>query len=123
MQITRSSIDTRKGPGDWCTGDVYIGAVAAPGGTSTFAAAPVHFTPGARAAWHTHPHGQTIFVIEGVGLCQRESGPIEVIRLGDRVSSSPTRATGTAPLRTASSPPPSCSRTTNPGAPSPGEST
>jgi mannose-6-phosphate isomerase-like protein (cupin superfamily) len=37
------------------------------------------------AAWHTHPHGQTIFVTEGVGLCQREGGPIEVIRPGDRV--------------------------------------
>ena len=32
-----------------------------------------------------HPHGQTIFVTEGVGLCQREGGPVEVIRPGDRV--------------------------------------
>ena len=50
-----------------------------------FAAALVHFTPGARTAWHTHPHGQTIFVTEGVGVCQREGGPIEEIRPGDRV--------------------------------------
>ena len=85
MQITRSIIETQKGPADWFTGDVYIDAVAAPAGTSTFAAALVHFTPGARTAWHTHPHGQTIFVTEGVGLCQRESGPVEVIRPGDRV--------------------------------------
>ena len=85
MQITRSSIETQKGPADWFTGDVYIDAIAAPAGTSTFAAATVHFTPGARTAWHTHPHGQTIFVTEGVGLCQREGGPIEVIRPGDRV--------------------------------------
>jgi len=85
MQITRSSIDTQKGPADWFTGDVYIDAVAAPAGTSTFAAALVHFTTGAHTAWHTHPHGQTIFVTEGVGLCQREGGPIEVIRPGDRV--------------------------------------
>src|SRR4029453_5876567 len=49
------------------------------------AAALVHFTPGARTAWHTHPHGQTIFVTEGVGLCQRDGGPIEAIRPGDRV--------------------------------------
>src|SRR5689334_11391265 len=85
MQITRSSIDTQKGPADWFTGDVYIDAVAAPAGTSTFVAALVHFTPGARTAWHTHPHGQTIWVTEGVGLCQREGGPVEVIRPGDRV--------------------------------------
>jgi quercetin dioxygenase-like cupin family protein len=49
------------------------------------AAASVHFTPGARTAWHTHPFGQTIFVTEGSGLCQRRGGPIETIRPGDRV--------------------------------------
>ena len=85
MQIIRTSIDTQKGPPDWFTGDVYIDAIAAPAGTSTFAAANVHFTPGARTAWHTHPHGQTIFVTEGIALCQRAGGPIEVIRPGDRV--------------------------------------
>jgi quercetin dioxygenase-like cupin family protein len=84
MQITGNSIDTQKGPADWFTGD-YIDAVATPDATSTFAAASAHFTPGARTAWHTHPHGQTIFVTEGVGLCQREGGPIEEIRPGDRV--------------------------------------
>ncbi|MFC7342073.1 cupin domain-containing protein [Saccharopolyspora griseoalba] len=86
MQITRSSnMNTQKGPADWFTGDVYIDAVAAPAGSSTFGAAAVHFTPGARTAWHTHPHGQTIFVTEGVGLCQREGGPVETLRPGDRV--------------------------------------
>jgi quercetin dioxygenase-like cupin family protein len=85
VQITRSSIATQKGPADWFTGDVYIDAVAAPAGTSTFAAALVHFMPGAHTAWHTHPNGQTIFVVEGVGRCQREGGPIEEIRPGDRV--------------------------------------
>lgn len=85
MQITRSTIATQKGPDDWFTGDVYLDPVAAPAGTSTVAAALVHFAPGARTAWHTHPHGQTIFVTEGVGVCQREGGPVEVIRPGDRV--------------------------------------
>ncbi|WP_028067841.1 (R)-mandelonitrile lyase [Solirubrobacter soli] len=85
MQITRSSIETRKGPSDSFTGDVYIDAVAAPTGNSTYAAASVHFAPGARTAWHTHPNGQTLFVTEGVGRCQREGGPIETIRPGDRV--------------------------------------
>jgi quercetin dioxygenase-like cupin family protein len=85
MQITRSGIETQKGPADWFTGDVYIDAVAAPAGTSTYASAAVHFAPGAHTAWHTHPHGQTIFVTQGIGLCQREDGPVEVIRPGDRV--------------------------------------
>jgi quercetin dioxygenase-like cupin family protein len=85
MQLTRSSIETTKGSADWFTGDVYLDPVAAPAASSDVAAALVHFTPGARTAWHTHPHGQTIFVTEGVGRCQREGGPIEEIRPGDRV--------------------------------------
>src|ERR1044072_9937460 len=97
MQITRSSVDTQVGPADWFTGDVYIDAIAAPAGSSTFAAAAVHFTPGARTAWHTHPHGQTIFVTEGVGLCQREGGPVEGIRPGDRVYFEAGETTGTVP--------------------------
>ena len=85
MQITRNTLDTAAGPSDWFTGSVFIDAVAAPSGVSRIAAACVHFTPGARTAWHTHPNGQTIWVLEGVGLCRCRSGPIEVIRPGDRV--------------------------------------
>jgi quercetin dioxygenase-like cupin family protein len=85
MQITRNSLDTDKGPADWFTGDVYIDTIATPSAGSRTAAAMVHFTPGARTAWHTHPFGQTIFVVEGVGLCQREGGSAEEIRAGDRV--------------------------------------
>jgi quercetin dioxygenase-like cupin family protein len=85
MQITRSSIATQKGPAEWFTGDVYIDAIAVPAASSTFGAVAVRFAPGARTAWHTHPHGQTIFVTEGIGRCQREGGQIEEIRPGDRV--------------------------------------
>jgi quercetin dioxygenase-like cupin family protein len=85
VQITRSTVETTKGPADSFTGDVYVDAIATPAGTSTYASAMVHFIPGARTAWHTHPHGQTIFVTEGVGRCQREGEPIEEIRPGDRV--------------------------------------
>src|ERR671930_366 len=85
MQITRNSTVTAAGPTEWFTGTVYLDTVATPTGPSRLQAASVHFTPGARTAWHTHPNGQTIYVTEGVGLCQRRGGPIEVIRPGDRV--------------------------------------
>jgi quercetin dioxygenase-like cupin family protein len=85
MQITRNSLDTNAGPSDRFTGSVYVDAVAAPVGESQVSASNVHFTPGARTAWHTHPNGQTIYVLEGVGLCQRRGGPVELIRPGDRV--------------------------------------
>jgi quercetin dioxygenase-like cupin family protein len=85
MDITRSSIDTIKAPADWFTGDVYLDPVAAAPAPGRAQVTLVHFTPGARTAWHTHALGQTVFVTEGVGLCQRRGGPVEVIRPGDRV--------------------------------------
>jgi quercetin dioxygenase-like cupin family protein len=85
LQITRNTTETRPGPSEWFTGTVYLDAVAEPADGSRISAYSVHFTPGARTAWHTHPKGQTIWVTEGVGLCQRRGGPVEVIRAGDRV--------------------------------------
>jgi quercetin dioxygenase-like cupin family protein len=85
MQIIRNSLDTNPGPSDWFTGNVYIDPIATPAPPSRTGAASVHFTPGARTAWHTHPFGQTIYVIEGIGRCQREGGPTQLIHPGDRV--------------------------------------
>ena len=85
MQVTRNSVETSRGSADWFTGTVYIDAVAAPVGGTRVSASSVHFAPGARTHWHTHPNGQTIFVLEGIGLAQRQGGPVEVIRPGDRV--------------------------------------
>jgi quercetin dioxygenase-like cupin family protein len=85
MQITRNNFETASGRSEWFTGAVYVDAVAVPSDGSRLSASSVHFTPGARTAWHTHPNGQTIWVTEGVGLCQRRGGSIEVIRPGDRV--------------------------------------
>jgi quercetin dioxygenase-like cupin family protein len=101
MQITRNTSETAAGPSDWFTGSVYIDPVASPSGVSRLSASSVHFTPGAHTAWHTHPNGQTIWVIEGVGVCQRRGGPVEVIRAGDRVFFEPGEEHwhGAAPTR------------------------
>lgn len=85
MKITRSGLPTSKGSAEWFTGDVYVDSLAVAEGESLVSGGIVHFTPGARTAWHTHPYGQTIYVLEGVGRCQRKGGPVEEIRPGDRV--------------------------------------
>ena len=69
MQITRNGSETTPGPAEWFTGAVYIDPVAQPSDGSRVNASSVHFTPGARTAWHN----------------QQRGGPIEVIRPGDRV--------------------------------------
>jgi quercetin dioxygenase-like cupin family protein len=85
MQVTKNGGTTSVGSGDWFTGAVFVDSMATPSKTSRLSASSVHFTPGARTAWHTHPNGQTIFVTEGMGFAQRRGGSIEVIRPGDRV--------------------------------------
>ena len=99
MQITRIGIDTNPGPADWFTGAVYLDQVAAPEGSSRVSASNVHFTPGARTAWHTHPNGQTIYVTEGVGLASAAVGRSRSSAPATVCSSSPARSTGTAPPR------------------------
>lgn len=86
MNIQRAgSKPSFTGPADWFTGDVRIDPLfdaEAPGRVSC---ASVTFEPGARTAWHTHPLGQTLLITSGLGLVQREGGPIEEVRPGDTV--------------------------------------
>jgi quercetin dioxygenase-like cupin family protein len=91
MQITKNTNATSPGPPDWFTGAVFVDTIATAAPPSRLAAAVVHFTPGARTAWHTHPLGQTIHVTEGLGLCQRRGGPIEEILPGDTVYFEPDK--------------------------------
>lgn len=86
MDIKRNgSAPSGVGPADWFTGKVRIDPLFSPNEARRAAAALVTFEPGARTAWHTHPLGQTLIVTAGLGLVQREGGPIEEIRPGDVV--------------------------------------
>jgi quercetin dioxygenase-like cupin family protein len=39
--------------------------------------------PGVISHWHTHPRGQLLYVLSGLGLVQREGGLVEEVRAGD----------------------------------------
>ncbi len=82
MEVTRVWRDSQRGPAEWFTGEVWIDPIT-PGPHVKLLR--VHFTPGARTAWHTHPFGQTLHVTEGAGLVQARGGRIELIRAGDTV--------------------------------------
>lgn len=86
MEITRTGTRASvKGPADWFSGAVRIDPLFDPNNTRRAAAATVTFEPGARTAWHTHPLGQTIIIISGLGWVQREGGPVEEVHPGDIV--------------------------------------
>ena len=86
MQITRAgATPSTRGPADYFTGAVRIDAPFKAEAPARVGGATVTFEPGARTAWHTHPLGQTLIVVSGLGRCQREGGPVEEIRPGDIV--------------------------------------
>ena len=78
MIITRNeSKTTNQGPPDYFTGAVLATPLISAEEPARPAAANVIFAPGARTAWHTHPLGQTLIVLAGLGWVQREGGPKE----------------------------------------------
>jgi quercetin dioxygenase-like cupin family protein len=76
---------TRRGPAEWFTGTVWQDPVVEAPAPARLRVNRVSFEPGARTAWHTHPLGQTLFVLSGVGRAQTWGGPVRTIRPGDTI--------------------------------------
>jgi quercetin dioxygenase-like cupin family protein len=90
MKLIHTPLETTAGPHSWFTGNVWIDQlIAADDGPKRLQAANVHFTPGARTAWHQHDGGQVIYVVEGIGRAQSRGGKIQEIRPGDTVAFEP----------------------------------
>ncbi|CAN7592504.1 MULTISPECIES: (R)-mandelonitrile lyase [unclassified Phenylobacterium] len=84
MDITRKAEQkTVEGPAEYFTGKATITGQFQRPAPSRVSGAIVHFEPGARTAWHTHPAGQTLIVTEGVGWTQLEGGPKLEFHAGD----------------------------------------
>ncbi len=76
---------SRLAPKEYFTGTVWQDPIIAAAAPARIVAALVSFEPGARTAWHTHPLGQTLHVVSGVGRVQKRGEPIREIRAGDTV--------------------------------------
>lgn len=75
---------TRPNP-DYFTGSVWFDPVIAAPAPAMLNALVVRFDPGARTAWHTHPKGQTLYVLSGKGLVCRRGGTPQPILPGDTI--------------------------------------
>jgi|HubBroStandDraft_1064217.scaffolds.fasta_scaffold40215_5 quercetin dioxygenase-like cupin family protein len=93
MHVKRSaSSTTQRGSKDWFTGTVWLDEIAVGVPPSVLRAHSVTFEPGARTAWHTHPVGQVLHVLSGVGRVQQAHGPVREICPGDTVWINPGEA-------------------------------
>ena len=86
MQIIKSgSRPTRKASSEYFTGNVWQDPIIEADEPARVRALRVSFEPGARTAWHTHPLGQTLHVISGVGLMGLRNEAPQLIKAGDTV--------------------------------------
>ena len=86
MQIIKSgSKPTRKASSEYFTGNVWQDPIIEADEPARVRALRVSFEPGARTAWHTHPLGQTLHVISGVGLIGLRNEAPQLIKAGDTV--------------------------------------
>jgi quercetin dioxygenase-like cupin family protein len=76
---------TRRAPKEYFTGTVWQDPIIEAPEPARLRSSRVTFEPGARTAWHTHPFGQTLYVVAGTGRAQSWGGAVREIRAGDVV--------------------------------------
>lgn len=84
MERVRNQEST-KGTPERFTGDVSIDPITGGQGASPVQISAVHFSPGARSAWHCHTLGQTLYISEGAGFVQSRGQQIVPLQAGDIV--------------------------------------
>ena len=86
MEIRRpGAVPTQRANADYFTGTVWQDPLAETPEPAALGVVRVAFEPGARTVWHTHPLGQTLHVVSGLGLIQCEGEPAHAIQPGDTV--------------------------------------
>ncbi len=79
---TRPSV---RASSDYFTGTVWQDPLIEAEAPARLRGLRVTFEPGARTAWHTHPLGQTLIVVSGVGRVQLDGEAVQEIKPGDTV--------------------------------------
>ena len=90
---------TRLAPKEYFTGTVWQNPIIAAEVPARIVSNRVSFEPGARTNWHSHPLGQTLYVISGVGRVQSKGGPIREIRAAMSSGFRRVKSIGTAARR------------------------
>jgi len=83
--VTVGSQSSVAGPVDFFTGRVRVDPLYPANQHINASGAYVTFEPGSRSAWHTHPQGQYLVVVAGVGRTQEWGKQVREIKVGDVV--------------------------------------
>ena len=83
--VPSSEVQTLLAPSEYFSGEVWQEFLVRPAAPSRVCMLRVTFLPGGRTHWHTHPAGQTLHVLSGLGNFQAWGGEVKVIRPGDTI--------------------------------------
>lgn len=75
----------KRASSDYFYGSVFQDPIIETPEPARVRAIKVSFEPKARTAWHSHPLGQTLFVVSGVGLVGLRNESPKIITIGDTV--------------------------------------
>lgn len=71
------------------TGTAYLKSLVEADSLNSLSVGSVTFEPGARSKWHTHPAGQILLTMDGVGYYQEKDRPKKILRKGDAIKCPP----------------------------------
>lgn len=71
------------------TGAVWLKNLITADSLNQTSVGSVTFEPGARTNWHSHPAGQIILALDGVGYYQEKGSPKKIVKKGDAVKCPP----------------------------------
>ncbi len=87
--IHRAGANMRRSPEGIATASFWVESLVESSENGNLTAMRCDLEPGVITRWHTHPHGQILYVLSGVGLAERCGGSTEELRAGDCISFAP----------------------------------
>lgn len=89
VPIHRAGTATQRSPEGIANASFWVEALVQDEADGGLTAMRCTLEPATMTRWHTHPHGQILYVLSGVGLAERDGAPVEELRAGDCISFAP----------------------------------
>jgi quercetin dioxygenase-like cupin family protein len=88
-QIHRAGSATKRSPDAIANAPFWVEMLVENSQDGGLSAMRCALEPGTMTRWHTHPHGQILYALSGVGLAERDNHAAEELRAGDCITFAP----------------------------------